>query len=51
MVDYIEFCRLFDQGGGGGGEVWVTSGAKIHGAGLRYYTSNVVEKNGDIFHF
>ena len=50
MVDFIEFCRLFNQGGRGGGRLG-HDGAKIHGAGLRYYTSNVVEKNGDIFHF
>ena len=50
MVDGIEFVLLFDQGAGRGGG-WVTAGAKIHRTNVRYNTSNVVEKNGDILHF
>ena len=52
MVNFLEFFLLFDQRGGGKGvKGWVTAGAKIHGTSVRYITSDVVGKNGDIFHF
>ena len=52
MVNFLEFFLLFDQSGAGKGvKGWVTAGVKIHGTSVRYITSEVVEKNGDIFIF